>query len=312
MKLFRRILLLLAVVIVVLNWTWGRLPGEPPLPAGSHFATIDGVKIHYVESPGTGPGVIMIHGHPGTYLDWKSVQTKLPGTRTVAVDRPGYAFSDGGYVPFDQQVKIVHDLAVKLGMRKPVIAGHSYGGTLALAYAQAYPKDTRAIVPVDPAVDPDDTSNTFDNIQAHAVKVLQWPVVRPVANATFNQLLLSASAKPQVEQAFSTDPANSDYEHQLKALNLKSSDLKTFADETLAFKDDAVPAMRTFPSVAAPAFFVQGKTDKLVSPEAVTEVAHQMPNAHLLLLSGGHMQTWVHPAQVAASIRAAIAAKQKT
>lgn len=303
-KLFRRVLLALLVVIVVLNWTWGRLPKEPPAPAGAQYATVDGVKIHFQETPGSGPGVIMVHGHPGTFLDWNYVRAKLPGMRTIAIDRPGYGYSSGGYISFDDQVKVVHDLATKLGMKKPIIAGHSYGGTIALAYALRYPKQTKAIVPVDPAVNPD-ALNSLDMIQAQFIKAMQVPVVRQIANATFNQLLLTASSKPQVEQAFSPNPTNPDYEHQLKAVNLKSSDLKTFANETLAFRDDVSSSTDRFSTITTPAWIVQGENDKLVSPADVKATAGQMKNAKLIMLSGGHMQTWVHPAQVAAAIRSA-------
>ena len=68
-KILLRVLLVLAVVVVVLNWTWARLPAEPPLPPGSKFALVDGRKIHYVEKPGSGPAVVMIHGLPGTWGD---------------------------------------------------------------------------------------------------------------------------------------------------------------------------------------------------------------------------------------------------
>ncbi|MFT4050409.1 MAG: alpha/beta hydrolase [Solirubrobacterales bacterium] len=304
MKLFRRVLLALAVLIVVLNWTWGRLPAEPDPPATAKYATVDGVKIHYQETPGRGPGVIMVHGHPGTFLDWAYVQSKLPGMRTVAIDRPGFGYSSGGYVAFDDQVKIVHDLAAKLGMKKPIIAGHSYGGTIALAYGLRYPKQTTGIVPVDPAVNPDALSS-FDMIQAQFVKALQLPVVRPLANATFNQLVLTASSKPQVDEAFSPDPANPDYTEQLKSVNLKSSDLETFADETLAYNKDTSAAAARFGTITTPAWIIQGKGDKLVSPSDVTKTAGEMKNAKLILLPGGHMQTWVHPAQVATAIRQA-------
>lgn len=302
--IFRKILIALAVVVVILNWTWGRLPAEPPAPAGAKYAEVDGVKIHYQETRGSGPGVIMIHGHPGTFLDWNYVRAKLPGMHTVAIDRPGYGYSSGGYIAFEDQVEAIHALAKKLGMERPVIAGHSYGGTLALAYAHRYPKATTGIVPVDPAVNTDDL-NAMDMVQAQFVKALQVPIVKPVANATFNQLALTASSKPQVEQAFAPDPVNEDYDEQLRAVNLKSSDLETFADETLAFQADVAPSVAQFSTIRTPAWIVQGKDDKLVSAADVKQTASEMKRAKLIMLSGGHMQTWVHPQQVASAIRAA-------
>lgn len=302
--IFRKVFFVLAIVVVILNWTWGRLPKEPAAPADAKYAQVDGVNVHYQETPGRGPGVIMIHGHPGTYMDWNYVRTKLPGLRTVAIDRPGYGYSSGGYVDFDDQVTLIHDLAKKLGMKKPIIAGHSYGGTLAVAYAEKYPNSTTAVVPVDPALDPDG-EKPLNKIQAMFVKALQVPVVRQVANATFNQALLTGTSKPQVEQAFSPDPANPDYDEQLKAVNLKHSDLETFADEELDFSGvvpSITPGLR---DIRVPTFVIQGTGDKLVDPDSTRTATKKIPKAKYIALPGGHMQTWVHPDQVASTIRAA-------
>jgi pimeloyl-ACP methyl ester carboxylesterase len=313
--LFRRILFVGFIAVVILNWTWGRLPAEPEPPAGSKYATVAATKcaseanpeatakIHYVETPGKGPGVIMIHGHPGTYLDWSYVQAKLQGLRTVSIDRPGYGYSSGGYIAFDRQVEAVHTLARQLGMKKPVIAGHSYGGAIALAYAERYPQETKAIVPVDPGIQ-SDYPQALDMVQAQFIKATNVPIVRQILNATVGQAMLTATSGPQVKQAFDPDPTNPDYTEQLKAVNLKSSDLKTFADETLN-ADDLDAFREHYSSIIAPAWVVQGKEDKLVPIADVTAMVKQLSNVHYLQLPGGHMQTWVHPDQVARAIRSA-------
>jgi hypothetical protein len=67
----RRLLLIavgvLAVVVVGLNWTYGRLPAEPG-PTGS-FVQVGKLRIHYIEHPGAGTPVVLIHGLPGTAED---------------------------------------------------------------------------------------------------------------------------------------------------------------------------------------------------------------------------------------------------
>ncbi|MBJ7354262.1 MAG: alpha/beta hydrolase [Thermoleophilaceae bacterium] len=301
----RKLLFSILVGIILLNWTWGRLPADPPLPAGSKFTQAAGVNFHYVETPGKEPAVVMIHGHPGTYLDWNYVQKQLVGQRTIAIDRPGYGFSSGEYVDFDDQVTAIHALTKKLNLKqKPVIAGHSYGGTLAVAYAQKYPRGARAIVPVDPGVDPNGESE-FNKIQAQLVKALQLPVVQPIVNATFGQAMLTATSGPQVKKAFDPDATIEQYEEQLKAVNLKSSDLKTFADEELDFGGVVDSLAAKYSSTTTPAWVIQGVDDKLVPAAPVAAMARQMPNAKYIQLSGGHMQTWVNPGDVANAIRSA-------
>ncbi len=94
----------LALAVVVLNWTYGRLPAEPK-PTGS-FIQVGKLRIHYIEHPGAGTPVVLIHGLPGTAADWEDVTPLLAGHRTIAIDRPGFGYSTGGYVPFDRQLEV--------------------------------------------------------------------------------------------------------------------------------------------------------------------------------------------------------------
>ena len=91
----KRVLLILvgvlALAIVVLNWTYGRLPAEPK-PTGS-FIQVGKLRIHYIEHPGAGTPVVLIHGLPGTAEDWEDVTPLLAGHRTIAIDRPGFGYS---------------------------------------------------------------------------------------------------------------------------------------------------------------------------------------------------------------------------
>lgn len=304
-KVIKRLLLAAIVLVVALNWTWGRLPAEPTLPPGSSFAEVDGVRMHYVETPGSGPGVVMVHGHPGTWLDWQRTQQRLPGVRTIAVDRPGFGLSSGGYLPFERQVEVIRGLAEQLGMEHPVVLGHSYGGALALAWGLQHPQSTAAVIAVDPAFDVDVIDN-LARLQARALKLMDLPIVRQLAHVSFSQLFLTAASIPQVKEAFDPDAVIPEYRDQLRAVNLKSSDLRTFADETLSFKRDVGPSAARFTEVTVPTWVLQGLGDRLTPAPAVLAGARQIRDAQVVELSGGHMQPWVHPQEVADAVRDAL------
>jgi len=144
----RRLLLAVVAVpaaaVVVLNWTYGRLPAEPK-PSGS-FVQVGKLRIHYLERPGSGTPVVLIHGLPGTAEDWEDVTPLLASHRTIAIDRPGFGYSTGGYVPFDRQLETIHELLAKLHIVRPILVGHSYGGTIALGFAERYPSEVRGLV----------------------------------------------------------------------------------------------------------------------------------------------------------------------
>jgi pimeloyl-ACP methyl ester carboxylesterase len=302
-RIIKRLLLVAAMVVIVLNWTWGKIPKQPPMPYGK-IATVGDLKIHYVEKPGADPPVVMIHGLPGTWGDWNAVTTQLAGRHTLAIDRPGFAYSNGDYVPFDDQLVAIHALTKQLRMKDPVIAGHSYGGTLALGYAAKYPKETHSIVLVDAAAPPDDVS-AFTKVQAQLVKVLQVPVIKQVADATFSQALRTSSADSGDKVAFDPNPVNPEHKKRLLELNMQSDDLKAYAGEILNLGDVFNSLDPKIKTIKTRAFIIQGREDKDVEPQTATTLKSELPHSSLLMLSGGHMQPYVHPREVASQIKLA-------
>jgi pimeloyl-ACP methyl ester carboxylesterase len=246
----------------------------------------------------------MVHGLPGTWGDWNEVTAALPGRHTIAIDRPGFAYSSDDYLAYDDQLIAIHELTKKLGLKRPVIAGHSYGGTLALGYALAYPRETRAIVLVDAADDPDGGSK-FELAQAYSIKFLQLPVIKTVADWTFSQALRTASANAGGKQAFDPNPEDEQFHKRLIDLNMQSEDVASWADEQTAFGgviDELDPQV---PSIKTPAFIVQGRDDQLVSLSSAKRLHKRLPNSRLVVVQGGHMATYDHPDVVAAQIKAA-------
>jgi pimeloyl-ACP methyl ester carboxylesterase len=301
----KRLLLILvgvlALAVVVLNWTYGRLPAEPK-PTGS-FAQVDGLRIHYIEHPGTGAPVVLIHGLPGTAADWEDVTPLLAGHRTIAIDRPGFGYSTGGYVPFDHQLEIIHELLAKLRVSRPILVGHSYGGTISLGYAERYPGDVRGLVLVDAAAAGQKVEN-FQDAQAHLVKFLQLPVIRQVANATFGQLLITVSADQGDDEAFSPLPVVAAHRRRLLEINMTHGNLEAWSGEILASTGAIEQIDKGLRDIETPAVVIQGEEDKLVNQSHGRELAATLPHARLTMVYGGHMQPYDHPAVVAAAVRA--------
>jgi pimeloyl-ACP methyl ester carboxylesterase len=230
-RLLLCILLTLAVAVVALNWTYGRLPSEPR-PTGS-FVQIGSLRIHYIERPGVGAPVVLIHGLPGTAEDWEDVTPLLAGHRTIAIDRPGFGYSTGGYVPFSRQLEVIDALLHKLHIVRPILVGHSYGGTISLGFAERYPSEVRGLVLVDAAA-AGQRNGFFAHAQAHLVKFLQLPVVRQIANATFGQLLITVSVHQAEAEAFHPLPVVAAHHRRVLAINMTYGNLLAWSGEILA------------------------------------------------------------------------------
>jgi pimeloyl-ACP methyl ester carboxylesterase len=290
----------LAALVVILNWTWGRLPGEPERTG--RMLRLGDASVRVVEQPGSGPAVVFIHGLPGTAEDFERVTARLPGRHTVRYDRPGFGFSSGGYHPLADQLATIRQLIESLGLGRVVLAGHSYGGTLALAYAERRPQDVRGLLLVDAAAG-GAHSDAFTRAQSHLIQGLSWPVVQPLADATFSQLLRTASAKGGDAQAFDPGDVDQTHEDRLLALNMRHEDLDAYADEQLHADDAIADVDDGLARIRIPAIVIHGRGDKLIEPEHGRTLAMSLPDARLVMVSGGHMAPYVHPAVVAAAVR---------
>src|SRR5579883_3551018 len=119
-------------------------------PPKGRFVTVDGVRLHYVER-GAGRALVMLHGMGSLLQDFTSsvVDALAHDYRVVVFDRPGYGYSTRprrrAWTPQDQ-ARLIHMAATRLGLERPIVLGHSWGALVALAYALAYPYQTAAIV----------------------------------------------------------------------------------------------------------------------------------------------------------------------
>ena len=294
-------LVALALAVVALNWTYGRLPSEPK-PGGS-FIRVGALRIHYLERPGAGTPVVLIHGLPGTAEDFNAVTPLLAGHRTIAFDRPGFGYSSGGYVKFDEQVATLDSLLRELHISRPILVGHSYGGTVALGFAERHPSEVSGLVLVDAAA-AGQHLGAYDEFQAHLVKVLQLPVIHQLADATFAQLLTTVSIEQGDSKAFHPQAVFAAHERRLLEINSTRGNLEAFAGEQLAANGVIDGIDKHLAAIDVPAVVIQGSDDQLVAPAHGRRLAAALPDADLTIVSGGHMAPYTHPAAIAAAVLA--------
>src|SRR5215470_11619256 len=140
------LILLLAVIIAGLVWFTARTARrvEALLPPRGQFMDIDGQRIHYTDSGGTKPAIVMIHGLGGNMLHFGyAMADKLTNDfRVILVDRPGSGYStrpDDAPATLTAQARTIATLIRRLGLKQPLVVGHSLGGALSLAIALDHP-----------------------------------------------------------------------------------------------------------------------------------------------------------------------------
>ncbi|MBA3325489.1 MAG: alpha/beta fold hydrolase, partial [Rhodobacteraceae bacterium] len=111
---------------------------------GGRTLTVEGVPLFYVRR-GAGPPVVLIHGASGNLRDFTlDVMPALAARHDViAFDRPGHGLS-GWPGPeaasLSEQARLMRLALAQLGVARATVVGHSYGGSVALAWALDAPE----------------------------------------------------------------------------------------------------------------------------------------------------------------------------
>ncbi|MHB8092417.1 MAG: alpha/beta fold hydrolase [Syntrophales bacterium] len=112
----------------------------------------DGVKLQLAEWGTTGQVVLCIHGITANCRCWDVVASSLEAEfRVLAMDLRGRGHSEKpatGY-SVEQHCRDIAALQDDLGLKRPVIMGHSLGAFIALAFAATYPDRVESVILVD-------------------------------------------------------------------------------------------------------------------------------------------------------------------
>lgn len=105
----------------------------------------------YRDFGGSGSVVMLLHGLGGNLAHWGRVAPLLRSRyRLVAIDLPSHGASTAPAVySFDHDLGAVDEVRQRLGLDRPALVGHSYGGMLAVSLGASRPGDYRVVVNVD-------------------------------------------------------------------------------------------------------------------------------------------------------------------
>jgi pimeloyl-ACP methyl ester carboxylesterase len=116
-----------------------------------HTAAVNGIQMHYVIG-GDGDPVVLLHGWPQTWYEWRHVMPALARNYTViAPDLRGLGESSKPITGYDGKTTAedIHQLVTKLGFNDIFLVGHDFGVQVAYSYAAAHPNETKRLVILD-------------------------------------------------------------------------------------------------------------------------------------------------------------------
>jgi pimeloyl-ACP methyl ester carboxylesterase len=140
------------------------------------FLDRDGVKLFYEDTGSGDPPLLLVHGWTCNHTHWAGqVRHFGPRHRVITVDLRGHGRSDAPEQDYTHE-GFAGDLAWlcdKLGVKRPVVIGHSMGGIVTLVMAATRPEVVRAGVLVDSPFPPIPAGN--QSRLASAIEALSAP-----------------------------------------------------------------------------------------------------------------------------------------
>jgi pimeloyl-ACP methyl ester carboxylesterase len=281
--------------------------GVPTAQAGNRgeFVTVGGVDL-YFERSGQGPPVVLIHGASGNLRDWTfRVAPEIARTRTViAFDRPGHGLSgmpNGGGVSIQQQAALLRGALARIGIERPVLVGHSYGGSVALAWAVDAPDTVSGVVLLAAP------SQVWEGGLGLTNDLLASPVTGiPLAHA-IPTLVTRGFAERTLATVFAPEAPPAGYlDHLDLRLVLQPRSLRENARQLVALKEELRPMVPAYPRLPMPIEALHGDADTTVGLDIHSKpLARQVAHARLTVLRGvGHMLHQVATPEVTARIDA--------
>ena len=289
---------------------------ESSFPPTGQFVTVDGRRVHaHIE--GSGPDVVLIHGASGNTRDFTFafVDRLKDDYRVIVFDRPGLGWSDrvsdafGG--PFNtaaesplQQAAFLQAAADQLGVRNPIVLGHSYGGAVALAWGLNRPEDTAALVVVSGASNP--WPGGLGPLYGIASSAIGGATLVPLISA----YAPTGRVEATLDSIFAPQSAPEGYADYIGAgLTLRRETLRANARQVNSLRPHVVEMSSRYASLPMPVEIVHGTADDVVPIHIHSEpLARQIPDAVLTRLEGiGHMPHHAAPAAVEDAIHRAAA-----
>ncbi|MGF6885859.1 pimeloyl-ACP methyl ester carboxylesterase [Nocardia sp. GAS34] len=235
--------------------------------------------------------VILLHGQPGDHHAWDGVRACLPSSvRALAWDRPGYGDNESPAGTLEDNAAWLLERLDRAGIREAVLAGHSYGGGVALAAAAMAPERVRGLISV-AGIGPG-CVGTWD-------EVLAAPVAGPMLSMAMWSMMpwLARQHRAHYPNPASAWQALADIRHDHGQV------WRTVLLEQRELFDSLDRWLERLAGIDVPALIVADPADRVVPVSTARALHDRFPRSRLELVSGGgHLLPQRIPEVIAAKI----------
>lgn len=252
---------------------------------------VDGRR-YCVAELGKGPPLLLLHGLGGSLYDWRHLLRTLAAEhRVIAVDLLGAGESE---IPESEdysvaaQARRIRSLLDRLGVQRAALMGNSYGGGIALRFAQDWPERVERLILIN--------SICYARDVPDYVSLVHWPFADCIAGTfplrTMVAWVLRSSYKEPDKLSGEELEA---YVAELGAPGRRRSVLQFIRD---VVPRDATEFQARLKFIRVPALLLWGKHDRTVPLSLGRTLEKDLPDARLVELEAGHVPNQEIPDEV--------------
>jgi pimeloyl-ACP methyl ester carboxylesterase len=298
------VVVVIFLVLVIGNIVFSFLAERKNPPIGN-FIECDGVRLHYLERGDRGaPCVVLFHGNGSLIQDFivsGLVDHLAARHRVVCFDRPGFGYSQRPRARVwtaTSQAALFVKAFDQLGVRDPVVLGHSWGALVALAVALQDNYPVRGLVLASgyyfptwrldfwlmsgPAV-----PGLGDLMRYTVAPIISWAILP----ALFRKLFAPRAVPANFKNSFPV------------SLTLRPKQLRAAAEESAFLVPEAARLQSRYSSIRCPVHIFHGTGDQLIEPEQARRLHRVVGRSDLHLVNdAGHMVTYADDGTISHTI----------
>lgn len=281
---------------------------EALYPPTGEMVQVNGRTVHVIVR-GAGPDLVLIHGAGSNARDIAlALADRLEERYRVFIpDRPGHgwtkraqefegAFNNRAESPAEQAA-LLSAAVQQLGAENPIVAGHSFGGGVAMAWALDEPHAATVIISGVTLPWPGDVNVTYRLLGSKLGSAIVAPLASAFVTTAYAQNAANSTFTPQ--KAPDTYYANAGI-----PLAVRTNSLRASNQQVNTLRPFIVEQSKRYAEITTPVEIVHGTSDVTVYASIHAEpLENTLEDVHFTPLPGlGHMPHHVVPDDVTAAI----------
>jgi pimeloyl-ACP methyl ester carboxylesterase len=292
------------VVLVIGNILFSFIADRKNPPIGS-FIDCEGVRLHYLDrGDPLAPSVVLLHGN-GSLIQVLIISGLVDRlarrNRVLCFDRPGFGYSQRPRARIWNAtsqaalfVKVLH----QLGVREPIVIGHSWGALVAVAIGMRNSYPVRGLVLASGYYFPTWRWD-FWMMSGPAI-----PVLGDIMRYTVEPAISWAILPSLIRKIFAPRSVPDEFKNRFpSSLTVRPKQLRAAAEESAFLIPEAARLQSSYSSIRCPVHIFHGTADQLIEAEQARRLHRVLSRSELHLVNdAGHMVTYADEGGIAEAV----------